>query len=77
MTRNELAQTINQSIEKLGFARVARPAILDVFSTGEAVSFDIHDELEMFAVSQNLEFQDDENFVVFYPVGDEPPTTAL
>jgi hypothetical protein len=44
LTKDELAQTIAQSIEELGFARIAKPAILDVFSTGEPVSFDIHDK---------------------------------
>ena len=70
MTKNELSQTINQSIEELGFARIARPAILDVFSTGNPVSFDIHNELKEFADSQGLNYQveDDEDFYVFRPL---------
>lgn len=59
MTKDELAQTIAQSIEELGFARIAKPAILDVFSTGEPVSFDIHDKLKEFSSSLGLNCQDD------------------
>jgi hypothetical protein len=67
MTKDELTQTINQSIKELGFARIAKPAILDVFSTGEPVSFDIQDKLKEFADSQGLHYQDDndEDFFVF------------
>ncbi len=67
MTKDELTQTINQSIKELGFARIAKPAIIDVFSTGEPVSFDIHDKLKEFADSQGLHYQDDndEDFFVF------------
>ena len=66
MNRDELAQIITKSIEELGFARIAKPVVLDVFSTGEPVSFDIHDKLKEFAASENLELQDeDENFWVF------------
>ena len=70
MTRDELSQTIAKSIADLGFARIAKPAVLDVFSSGEAVSFDIHDRLKEFAASENLEYQDgadDEDFYVFRP----------
>ncbi len=68
MTKDELTQTINQSIKELGFARIAKPAIIDVFSTGEPVSFDIHDKFKEFADSQGLNYQDDdadEDFYVF------------
>lgn len=67
MTKDELSQIITESIKELGFARIAKPAILDVFSTGEPVSFDIHDELKEFAASQGLNYQteDDEDFFVF------------
>ena len=67
MTKDKLLQTINQSIEELGFARIARPAILDVFSTGNPVSFNIHNELKEFADSQGLNYQveEDEDFYVF------------
>ena len=49
-------QIITKSIEELGFARIAKLAVLDVFSTGEPVSFDIHDELKEFAASNDLEY---------------------
>lgn len=67
MTRDELAQIITQSIKDLGFARIAKPAILEVFSSGEIASFDIHSKLKEFASSQNLDYQDDtdEDFYVF------------
>ena len=67
MTKDELSQTINQSIKELGFARIARPAILDIFSTGNPVSFDIHTELKEFAGNLGLDYQveDDEDFYVF------------
>ena len=67
MTKDELSQTINQSIKELGFARIARPAILDIFSTGNPVSFDIHNELKEFAGNLGLDYQveDDEDFYVF------------
>lgn len=67
MTKDELSQTISKSIEELGFARIAKPAIIEVFSTGNPVSFDIHDKVKEFAASQNLSYQteDDEDFFVF------------
>lgn len=67
MTRDELAQIITQSIKDLGFARIAKPAILDVFSSGETASFDIHNELKEFASSQDLDYQDDsdKDFYIF------------
>ncbi len=68
MTKEELTEIITQSIKDLGFARIAKPAILDVFSTGEPTSFDIHDKLKEFADSQGLNYQDDdtdEDFFVF------------
>lgn len=69
MNKNELSQTIERSIKELGFARIARSAVLDVFSTGNPVSFDIHDEIEKFAANQDLEYQNDgEAFVVFRPL---------
>lgn len=67
MNRDELAQIIRKSIEEMGFARITKPAILDVFSTGEP-SFDIHEKLKEFAASENLGIQDeDKNFWVFSP----------
>ncbi len=67
MTKDKLTEIITQSIKELGFARIAKPAILDVFSTGVPVSFDIHDKLKEFADSQGLNYQDDadEDFYVF------------
>ncbi|MDQ3749267.1 MAG: hypothetical protein M3367_09705 [Acidobacteriota bacterium] len=67
MTKDKLTEIITQSIKELGFARIAKPAILDVFSTGEPTSFDIHDRLKEFADSQGLNYQDDddEDFFVF------------
>ena len=71
MNRDELAQIIRKSIEELGFARIAKPAILNVFSTGEP-SFDIHEKLKEFAASENLELRDeDENFWVFRRLNNE------
>ncbi len=70
MTKDELSQTIARSIKELGFARIAKPAILDVFSTGNSASFDIHDKLKEFAAGQGLTYQDgedDEDFFVFHP----------
>jgi hypothetical protein len=71
LTRDELSQTITKAIKELGFARIAKPAVLDVFSSGEPASFDIHDKLKEFAATENLEYQngeDDEDFLVFRPV---------
>ena len=71
MTVDELSQTINKSIAELGFARIARPALTDIFSSGKASGFDIHENLETFAKNQNLEMANDvdEDFVVFSPAG--------
>jgi hypothetical protein len=69
MNKNELSQMIDQSIKELGFARIARSAVLDVFSTGNPVSFDIHNEIKEFAANQGFEYQNDgEDFVVFRPL---------
>ena len=69
MTKDELSQTINQSIEDLGFARIARAGILDVFSTGNPVSFDIHTEIQEFASNQGFEYENEgEDFVIFRPL---------
>jgi hypothetical protein len=67
LTKDELTQIITDSIKELGFARIAKPAVLDVFSTGEPTSFDIHDKLKEFASSQGLDYQDadDVDFFVF------------
>jgi hypothetical protein len=66
MTKDELSQTINQSIKELGFARIPRAGILNVFSTGNPVSFDIHNEIREFAANQGFEYENEgEDFVVF------------
>ena len=65
MTENELAEIITESIKELGFARIAKPAVLDVFSSGEPVSFDIHERVKEFAASQNLTVENEEDFLVF------------
>lgn len=72
MTKDELTQTINRSIEELGFARIARAGILDVFSTGNPVSFDIHNEVETFAANQGFEYENEgEDFVIFRPANND------
>ena len=65
MTENELAGIITESIKELGFARIAKPAVLDVFSSGEPVSFDIYERVREFAASQNLTVENEEDFLVF------------
>lgn len=68
MTKDELSQTVNQFIKELGFAGIARSAVLDVFSSGNPVSFDIHDELKEFADGQGFEFRNEgEDFATFRP----------
>ena len=74
MTRDELAQIIFKSIEELGFARIAKPAVLDVFSSGEPASFDIHQKLRDFAAAHGFTCQTenaDEDFLVFRPANDK------
>ena len=69
MTKDELSQTIDRSINELGFARIARSAVLDVFSAGNPVSFDIHKEIQEFAAAHDLEYRNEgEDFVVFSPL---------
>jgi hypothetical protein len=72
MTKDELTETINKSIKELSFARIARPALLEVFSKGEPAAFDIYDELKAFAAANNFEMRNDmdENFVVFSSIGE-------
>ena len=66
MTKDELTQIINQSIEELGFARIARAGIIDVFSTDNPVSFDIHNQIREFAADQGFEYENEgEDFVIF------------
>lgn len=66
MTEDKLTQTINQSIKELGFARIARAGILDVFSNGNPASFDIHKKIEEFASNQGFKHEyDGEDFVIF------------
>jgi hypothetical protein len=78
MNTDDLKQTINKSIQELGFARIARPALIDVFSTGKPASFDIYDELKDFAEKNNFEIQndEDEDFVVFSPLSGKSSEAA-
>jgi len=38
MTKDELAESITNAIQQLGFARIAKPALLDVFTPDEQAS---------------------------------------
>jgi hypothetical protein len=67
MNQHDLLDTINKSIQELGFARIPRAAVADIFSSGEAVSFEAHEKLDEFASSHGLRFREEENFVVFEP----------
>ena len=67
MNKNDLTDTINRSIEELGFARIPRAALVDIFSTAETASFEVHDSLKDFANGEGLQIRQDsdEDFVVF------------
>ena len=74
MTRDQLAATITQAIQELGFARIPVPAILDAFGAEQQASFMVHDELQSFAESHGWALQHEgDTFTVFYPQGSEPP----
>ena len=75
MTCDELAETIAGAIRQLGFARVHLSTILEAFPPDQqAESFGIHDELQSFAESHGWNFQrESQDFMVFYPLGAEPP----
>ncbi|HEX9962850.1 MAG TPA: hypothetical protein VGB00_18100 [Pyrinomonadaceae bacterium] len=65
MNQNNLTETINKSIEELGFARIPRAAVTDIFSSGEPVSFEIDEKLGEFAGEHGLEIREEEDFVIF------------
>lgn len=74
MNKEELSQTIAKSIDELGFARIPKAAVANIFSEGESASFDIHDRLKEFVAGENLSYQeseDDEDFFVFHPANAE------
>jgi hypothetical protein len=74
MNRNELTETITRSIEELGFARIKRAALIDVFASGTDISANTHHEINSFAESNGLESKnEDGDFIVFYKAGTEPP----
>lgn len=65
MNQDNLTETINKSIEELGFARIPRTAVTGIFSSGEPVSFEIDEKLREFAEKQNLEVREEDDFVIF------------
>ena len=74
MTQDELTQIIIKSIEDLGFARIKRVALVDVFVSGTGDIMNIQNQLGNYAQTNGLEFkEDDADFVVFYKQGTEPP----
>ncbi len=74
MTQDELTQIVTKSIEELGFARIKRAALVDVFNFGDADLSAAQNQLASFAKSNGLEFKsEDGDFVVFYKHGTEPP----
>jgi hypothetical protein len=74
MIQDELTQIVTKSIEDMGFARIKRAALVDVFDSGTADVSNTQIQLENFAKSNGLEFKsEDVDFVVFYQTGTEPP----
>jgi hypothetical protein len=75
MTKDELAESITNAIQQLGFARIAKPALLDVFTPDEQASFAIQDKLEGFATNHGWTTQHEgTDFVLFHPASaTEPP----
>lgn len=72
MTKDELAKIITDSIQQLGFARIAMPALLDVFTSSDEASFAIHDEVESFAASNGWTIEHEgTDFVVFNPAASD------
>ncbi len=72
MNKNDLRETVQRSLKELGFARVPRAAIHDIFSSGESMAaFETSDALKDFAAEQNLEIREDGDFVVFESKGGE------
>lgn len=74
MTQDELTQIVIKSIEDLGFARIKRAALVDVFNSGEVGLSTTQNQIASFAKSNGLEFKsEDGDFVVFYKEGTQPP----
>jgi hypothetical protein len=74
MNQDELTQIITKSIEDLGFARIKRVALVDVFTSSTKDILNTQNELGNYAQSHGLEFkEEDADFVVFYKAGTEPP----
>ena len=73
MTRENLTETITNALRDLGFARIPLATVVDAFGSGEQVSFAVQDELKSLAESQGCNFYVQDDFVVFYPDGSEPP----
>jgi hypothetical protein len=72
MNKNDLTETVEKSLKELGFARVSRAAIHDIFSSGDSTApFETNDALKDFAAGHNLEISEDGDFVVFEPKGGE------
>ncbi|HEY0049064.1 MAG TPA: hypothetical protein VGB68_07250 [Pyrinomonadaceae bacterium] len=65
MNQNNLTETIDKSIEELGFARIPRIAVTETFSSGEPVSFETNEKLREFAEKQGLEIREEDDFVIF------------
>jgi hypothetical protein len=69
MNQDNLTDTINKSMEELGFARIPRAAVADIFSSGgggaSPVSFEANEKLREFADGQNLEIREEDDFVIF------------
>lgn len=67
MDEKQLAETINKSFAELGFARIPKAAVVEIFSRGEPISFEVHERLEKFVASQSLELREEGDFFVFEP----------
>lgn len=65
MNQDNLTETVRKSVEELGFARIPRAAVTEIFSSGEPVSFEINEKLREFAEKQNLEIREEDDFVIF------------
>jgi arginine repressor len=65
MNQDNLTETIDKSIEELGFARIPRAAVTGIFSSGEPVSFETNEKLKKFAEEQGLKIREEDDFVIF------------
>ena len=74
MTQDELTQIVTKSIEDMGFARIKRAALVDVFSSVAENLSAAQNQLENYASNNGFDFKhEDGDFVVFYKAGTEPP----